>query len=331
MIPVHISDADEAGEGEWLVGFERHTPAPDTIQTLVGTDHLFTNYKDGYTALLSNMTINAGWKGIADKTARRIISNKPRYQAVQALTKTALDPKGIPWQFIAIIHHLESNGNFHSHLANGDPLTARTTHVPAGVIPDKEPPYTFEEAAVYALRMYHYDTNSDWSLPRICYLLEKFNGFGYRRHGINSPYLWSGTNNYVIGKYTSDGVWSPDAISGQLGAIPILNRIIALDLSSSEITAGSRKATWTQRLQASFLALFGSYFGADKLGLIPDAVNTYKTLGLTPIQFAEIAGVVIVYAAGSIWVYIQNQDYAAGKYTPSAMIDKTVNPEHVLT
>jgi hypothetical protein len=36
------------------------------------------------------------------------------------------------------------------------------------------------------------------------------NGFGYRAHGINSPYLWSYSNQYHAGKFVSDGVYSPN-------------------------------------------------------------------------------------------------------------------------
>ena len=50
---------------------------------------------------------------------------KARYAAVGK-------PFGIPWHVVGIIHMLEAAANFTTHLHNGDPLTARTVHVPAG-------------------------------------------------------------------------------------------------------------------------------------------------------------------------------------------------------
>ena len=39
------------------------------------------------------------------------------------------------------------------------------------------------------------------------WVLEKFNGFGYRRvvPPLPSPYLWSGSGHYLAGKYVADG------------------------------------------------------------------------------------------------------------------------------
>jgi lysozyme family protein len=70
-----------------------------------------------------------------------------------------------------------------------------------------------------------------WSAELLCYELEKYNGFGYRAHGINSPYLWSYSNEYHAGKFVSDGVYSPAAASGQAGAMPIFKSLCTLDKS----------------------------------------------------------------------------------------------------
>jgi lysozyme family protein len=39
---------------------------------------------------------------------------------------------GIPWYVVAVIHNMEAGQNLRTHLHNGDSLTARTVHVPAG-------------------------------------------------------------------------------------------------------------------------------------------------------------------------------------------------------
>ena len=42
-------------------------------------------------------------------------------------------------------------------------------------------------------------------MARILYRWEAYNGFGSRRQGINTPYLWAFSNHYTKGKYVADG------------------------------------------------------------------------------------------------------------------------------
>jgi lysozyme family protein len=82
---------------------------------------------------------------------------------------------------------------------------------------------------VSAIDALHYDqfTNwSDWSVAGICFKLEGYNGWGYRKHGINSPYLWSFSNNYERGKYVADGHWDANAVSKQVGAVTALKKMV---------------------------------------------------------------------------------------------------------
>ena len=76
-----------------------------------------------------------------------------------------------------------------------------------------------------------WNTSTDWSLPGVLYQLEKYNGFGYRPLGIPSPYLWSFSNHYTRGKFTSDNHFDPNAVSQQVGAAAILHRMMDLDAS----------------------------------------------------------------------------------------------------
>jgi lysozyme family protein len=133
-----------------------------------------------------------------------------------------------PWEVVAVIHHLEGGGNFSTHLHNGDPLTARTVHVPAGRPEHGEPPFTWEYSAVSALTDKGAQKIERWDVPTTLYFLEKYNGMGYRHHDIPSPYLWSftwtkdGKPIYVKGKYVTDGKWNPDCVSKQIGAVALL-------------------------------------------------------------------------------------------------------------
>ena len=97
-----------------------------------------------YQRLFDQCQINAAKAPFIEQTIQKIINNKPRYQAVSALS-------GAPWYVIAVIHLLEASLNFNSHLHNGDPLTARTVQVPAGHPKKGNPPFTWEESALDAL------------------------------------------------------------------------------------------------------------------------------------------------------------------------------------
>ncbi len=131
----------------------------------------------------------------------------------------------IPWYFIGTIHAMECGFAFTEHLHNGDPLAARTVHVPANRPMTGTPPFTWRESARDAMIFDGYNHETEWSIPRVLYLLEKYNGLGYRRLGVPSPYLWSFSNLYTKGKYTSDGHFDPAAVSAQCGAAVMLKAL----------------------------------------------------------------------------------------------------------
>lgn len=146
----------------------------------------------------------------------RLRKFKPTYESVAA----GLD--GLPWQFIGITHGMEAGFDFSRHLHNGDPLTARTVRVPAGRPATGHPPFTWRDSAVDALMLKGLHQVARWPRARVLYELERFNGFGYRRRGLPSPYLWSFTNLYEKGKYIRDHEFDPEAVSKQCGAAAIL-------------------------------------------------------------------------------------------------------------
>jgi hypothetical protein len=81
---------------------------------------------------------------------------------------------------------------------------------------------TFEEAAIDALVLKQFDKVSDWTKEKILFVSEPFNGYGYRNHGWENPYLWSGTQYYHKGKYVRDGVYDPNAVDQQVGVSVLL-------------------------------------------------------------------------------------------------------------
>lgn len=180
----------------------------------------FADLKEEYQTYYDEAALRPESEATVTTMARRIIGFSDRYKA-------AGDPLGIPWYFIGCIHALESSCNFTNHLHNGDPLDARTTHVPAGCPTSGNPPFTWEESATDALTLKKYDGLSDWSLPRLLYRWEAYNGFGYRPREVATPYLWSCTSLYTKGRYVADGRFDANATSKQAGCVSILKTLVA--------------------------------------------------------------------------------------------------------
>lgn len=184
-----------------------------------------------YDALWRSMEVAQSRIPTADAIVAKIVANRGRYDAVSRTTN-------VPWFVIAVIHSLESGLSFRGHLHNGDPLTARTVQVPAGRPSTGSPPFAWETSAIDALTMKGLNEITDWSIERIGYELERYNGWGYRLYHPTtlSPYLWSFSNHYRAGKYVADGKWSATAVSEQCGAMVLLKRLEAL----GHITIGAR-------------------------------------------------------------------------------------------
>jgi lysozyme family protein len=181
---------------------------------------------DEYARLFDALNIDPQRRNIITSIYRRIVRPDSLSQYT-AIGRQA----GVPWFVIAIIHNLESNGDFSTHLHNGDPLTGRTVRVPAGrpVAPPTGPggTYTWVESAIDALQG-KVAGGTDWTIPGIAYVLERYNGFGYRLRypHVKSPYLWSYSNIYTRGKFISDGRFSDDAVSQQCGGMVLLRHML---------------------------------------------------------------------------------------------------------
>lgn len=180
----------------------------------------FPELKDEYSNLWAEMAIRRDKLPEVEAIVDRIVSHKETYLLVERRTR-------VPWFAIAAIHNLEASGNFKRHLHNGDPLTSRTEHVPAGRPPSGNPPFTWEESAADVLEYRRLTQVTDWSIEHLAYVFEGYNGWGYRLNHphVKSPYLWSFSNHYAKGKYVADGKWSETAVSQQCGAVVLLKRL----------------------------------------------------------------------------------------------------------
>ena len=243
-----------------------------------------------------------------------VMANKERYKKLE-------DKLGIPWDFIGVLHYRESNCNFTKHLHNGDSLNRRTRRVPSGRPLVGSPPFTWEESAEDALRQKGFEKIKDWTLERICYEAERYNGFGYATKKRISPYLWAGTGHYSSGKYIADGVYDKNHIDQQLGVIPILLRI-RKQAVPNDVVADSRKLSLLKRARNAIVATFSGIFTVDNLNLATDYMTRIK-------QFAADNAIWLVLGTGaSVWIvfkvieHMTVQDFNEGRYIPSRSSDK---------
>ena len=172
-----------------------------------------------YKHLYDIMVINPDKMISVDKILTRIKAHKPQYDEVSAATN-------VPWNVLGAIHYRESGLDFTRHLANGDPLTERTVHVPKGRPLKGEPPFTWAESAIDTLLEREWNEIKDWSMPIALQHIEEYNGLGYRKRGLPSPYIWSWTNIYHAGKYVADGKFDPNYVDQQCGAAVLLKLLM---------------------------------------------------------------------------------------------------------
>jgi lysozyme family protein len=240
-LPPAQEEAPAVGEPAAPAGGRPRSPIRALQPPLASTD--FNQLKDEYQAWYDACEVRRAQQDNVDYYLKRMNQGQPTYAQVGE------DLNGIPWYFIGIIHGMECGFNFNGHLHNGDPLTARTVHVPAGRPPGGSPPFTWRQSASDALIMKGFHEISDWSVPRMLYLLEKYNGFGYRRRRVATPYLWSFSNLYSKGKFVRDGSYDPDAVSKQCGAALMLKA--ALNSSGHGIPRQASRSRGAGRSRSS--------------------------------------------------------------------------------
>ena len=179
----------------------------------------FKDMEAGYANLWARMQVVRAEEAL--KSAQGILEDRARYENVEKSS-------GVPWFFIGPVHHRESNRSFAGVLHNGERIigTGRKTRlVPAG----RGPFASWDEAAIDALRLQKLDQVDEWTLARILFEFERYNGFGYIKQRINSPYVWAGTNLQQPGKYVRDGVFDRNHMDRQLGCAAMLAKLMELD------------------------------------------------------------------------------------------------------
>jgi len=250
----------------------------------------YENTRASYAKMWRSMSIPQDKLATVDKAAKRIIAAKGKYAAAEKAT-------GVPWYFIGLLHLRESNLRFDRHLHNGDPLTARTRLVPAGHPKTGSPPFTFDESAIDALKIKNFHKIRDWTVERLLYESERYNGFGYmHRKGHNSPYVWGASNHQTRGKFVADHKFDPKHMDKQLGVAAILKRIIDLDHSAAPVMAddvktGLEPVRRSVSLKSLIGGLFVGIFGGllEGFHLLADGVSGAVTLLPSAVAEGQVA------------------------------------------
>ncbi|MGO6676436.1 hypothetical protein [Rhizobium leguminosarum] len=199
-------------------------------------------WAEAYQNLWDTMDVRDSFKSQALAIAKKIVNGQAKYAAAVQGTK-------IPWWFIGVVHSMECGLKFSTHLHNGDPLTARTVKYP----PNRPAiinglPIDWVYSAKDAIDYEKLKLVTDWSLSSVLYHWHRYNGIDnqYKKRQIPTPYLWSGSQHYVKGKYTSDHNFDPNAVSKQVGAAVILwalFEIKAVSLGEGQVPTAKKKSS----------------------------------------------------------------------------------------
>ena len=180
-----------------------------------------SSYRETFSAMYTNMAVN-NVDGV-NSAVNLILPNAARY-------KNVADEFKMPWGVVGALHYRESSCQFDCHLANGNPLSADTVDVPRALMAPLNPPYTWEEAAIAALKNQFTGWNIDpnnftWDIGGTLYFIQCWHGFGIVQRGDNDAYLWNFTKYYVSGGYIADGTYSGYVVDENAGCAPLLKAL----------------------------------------------------------------------------------------------------------
>lgn len=222
--------------------------------------------RNGYAKMWDGITLKPGVDTKnANYFAKLIIKGEAQYKEVEAAT-------GVYWAFIGALHMRESGCDFKGVLHNGEKIigTRRKTRlVPAGRGPFK----TWAVAAIDALDLKNLQQyRGKWCPALMGYVSEIFNGLGYTGKGINSPYVWAGSNHEQTGKYVADHVWDKSFDDPQIGTMTVLKALSALRSDVATDLAAGHKSPMTTKTKIKIA--IGSAGGAVATGAgVNEAVN----------------------------------------------------------
>jgi lysozyme family protein len=106
-------------------GDAARTPAVGGVAWTVTKSGAYAEIEPEYRRMFFAASLDPGRRTEVEQYADRVLDGKKRYEI-------AVEGTHVPWFMLGIIHGLEAGFMFDRHLHNGDPLTARTDHVPTG-------------------------------------------------------------------------------------------------------------------------------------------------------------------------------------------------------
>lgn len=169
---------------------------------------------------------------LTKKQAADLEKFKANYEAHKADYQSVSDQTDVPPELVAAIHWREGSGNFGTYLHQGDPLGKAPVNVPTNIPTFQKGEW--DKAAAHALNTKDKKecqkvlgmTKDTKDRAAIAAYAERYNGTGYDKKNVPSPYVYSGTDEYTSGKFVKDHVYSPTAVDKQLGVMPMVDSIM---------------------------------------------------------------------------------------------------------
>lgn len=169
--------------------------------------------REDYETLIPKLKINSDKIAEVNRLCEQFYKTRERYAVVAKAT-------GVPEDVLFALHYREASLDFRACLHNGERIIGNgkiTKLVPKG----RGPFNTWEAAAIDAIVIEKYKLPSEWSMQAKLEFCERFNGLGYKKRNLPSPYVLSYTNGYTAGKYVADGKFDPNFKDKQCGVAAI--------------------------------------------------------------------------------------------------------------
>ncbi len=228
----------------------------------------FESTELGYSKMWDSIRIKSGADAVnANRFADKIIAGEDIYRKVE-------EAIGVPWFFVGALAMRESSCNMKCVLHNGEQIVGtrkKTRLVPKGLGPFA----TWYAAAIHALKLKKLQDLA-WSPARFGFTSEIFNGLGYVGKGVNSAYLWAGSNHEQKGKYVRDHVWDKDFDDPQIGTMTVIKALEQKRPDIAEWIAANHTARMTTKTKIKIAV--GSAAGAGATGAgVNEAVQESST------------------------------------------------------
>ena len=122
--------------------------------------------------------------------------------------------------------HMKKNPNPPQHLSNFYNINNLKKYIQTKNLKNKKKLSIKIKEEVF-LQERNLQNITSWDIVTILSELEKYNGTGYIKNhpSVLTPYLWSKTNHYTRGKYSSDGHFDPNLVDKQIGCMPLIRYI----------------------------------------------------------------------------------------------------------